>query len=256
MSSWTSTRTSIRSRRPSPGHCTNSARICVVGDDDQTIYQWRGSDVANILTFDRHYPEVEQISLEENFRSSEGVVETARTFIEQNSARLAKAMKQRADPRGARLWQVAARRAGRGARGRDARRRGGRDRGAEAGRNAPARALCVPGARAAIRGTAERVLRDYLSDNAALFDTIEFSEKQIEVSLGDGASLVGRIDLVRQIDTGETTIVDLKSSDRAQAEDVTEAQLYSEPFPVRGYKRIAVKIVDVYGNESVVVREI
>jgi DNA helicase-2/ATP-dependent DNA helicase PcrA len=69
------------------------ARICVVGDDDQTIYQWRGSDVGNILTFDQRYPEVEQIPLEENFRSSEGVVETARAFIEQNGARLAKAMK-------------------------------------------------------------------------------------------------------------------------------------------------------------------
>ena len=69
------------------------ARICVVGDDDQTIYQWRGSDVENILTFDRRYPEVEQIPLEENFRSSEGIVETARDFIEQNAARLAKAMK-------------------------------------------------------------------------------------------------------------------------------------------------------------------
>ena len=64
------------------------ARICVVGDDDQTIYQWRGSDVENILTFDKRYPDVEQIPLEENFRSSEGVVETARAFIEQNSARL------------------------------------------------------------------------------------------------------------------------------------------------------------------------
>ena len=69
------------------------ARICVVGDDDQTIYQWRGSDVQNILTFDKRYPGVEQISLEENFRSSDGIVETARTFIEQNAARLAKAMK-------------------------------------------------------------------------------------------------------------------------------------------------------------------
>jgi DNA helicase II / ATP-dependent DNA helicase PcrA len=59
----------------------------VVGDDDQTIYQWRGSDVANILTFAQRYPEVEQIPIEENFRSSEGVVETARAFIEQNAAR-------------------------------------------------------------------------------------------------------------------------------------------------------------------------
>jgi DNA helicase-2/ATP-dependent DNA helicase PcrA len=69
------------------------ARICVIGDDDQTIYQWRGSDVANILTFEKRYPSVEQIPLEENFRSSDGIVETARAFIEQNTARLKKAMK-------------------------------------------------------------------------------------------------------------------------------------------------------------------
>jgi DNA helicase-2/ATP-dependent DNA helicase PcrA len=78
------------------------ARICVVGDDDQTIYQWRGSDVENILTFDRRYPGVDQIPIEENFRSSDGVVETARPFIEHNKARLAKAMK----PTGAQLYEA------------------------------------------------------------------------------------------------------------------------------------------------------
>ncbi|HRI93017.1 MAG TPA: ATP-dependent DNA helicase [Accumulibacter sp.] len=77
------------------------ARICVVGDDDQTIYQWRGSDVQNILTFSARYPAVEQIAIEENFRSSEGIVETARPFIEQNAARLPKAMK----PTGAQLYE-------------------------------------------------------------------------------------------------------------------------------------------------------
>lgn len=83
-----------------------------------------------------------------------------------------------------------------------------------------------PALRQQLEVAAERVLRDYLHDNAALFDKIELSEKQIEISLGDGVSVVGRIDLVRRIDTGETTIVDLKSSDRAQAEDVTETQLH------------------------------
>ena len=83
-----------------------------------------------------------------------------------------------------------------------------------------------PALRQQLEVSAERVLRDYLHDNAALFDKIEFSEKQIEVSLDDGVSIVGRIDLVRRIDTGETTIVDLKSTDRAQEEDVTETQLH------------------------------
>ncbi len=77
------------------------AQICVVGDDDQTIYQWRGSDVENILKFEDRYPGVEQIPIEENFRSSDGIVETARPFIEQNVARLPKAMK----PTGAQKYE-------------------------------------------------------------------------------------------------------------------------------------------------------
>jgi DNA helicase II / ATP-dependent DNA helicase PcrA len=59
------------------------ASICVVGDDDQTIYQWRGSDVRNILSFEGRYPDVRQVRLEENFRSSEAVVAVAREFIRQ-----------------------------------------------------------------------------------------------------------------------------------------------------------------------------
>lgn len=68
------------------------AAVCVVGDDDQTIYQWRGSDVANILQFGTKYPDVERITLEENFRSSIGVVDTASSFIKQNATRLEKNM--------------------------------------------------------------------------------------------------------------------------------------------------------------------
>ena len=53
------------------------ANLCVVGDDDQTIYQWRGSEVSNIITFADRYAGVHQVTLAENFRSSEGVVEVA-----------------------------------------------------------------------------------------------------------------------------------------------------------------------------------
>ena len=68
------------------------ARLCVVGDDDQTIYQWRGSDVRSILSFRNRYPKVGDARLQENFRSSEGIVETSRMFIEQNTDRLPKKM--------------------------------------------------------------------------------------------------------------------------------------------------------------------
>ncbi|MBI4503592.1 MAG: ATP-dependent helicase [Gemmatimonadetes bacterium] len=83
-----------------------------------------------------------------------------------------------------------------------------------------------PALRQKLEDAAERVLRDYLDDNQALFDKLEFSEKQIEISLDDGVTVNGRIDLVRRVDTGETTIVDLKSSDRAQPENVTDTQLH------------------------------
>jgi len=77
------------------------AHLCVVGDDDQVLYQWRGSDVQNILTFEDRYAPVKQVRLEDNFRSSDGIVETARAFIEQNTERLVKEMK----PAGAQAYE-------------------------------------------------------------------------------------------------------------------------------------------------------
>lgn len=68
------------------------ALLCVVGDDDQTIYQWRGSDVSNIITFAERYPDVKQIRLNENFRSSSAVIEAAREVVQRNPERLAKRM--------------------------------------------------------------------------------------------------------------------------------------------------------------------
>lgn len=68
------------------------ALVCVIGDDDQTIHQWRGSDVHNILTFAERYDSVTQIRLDDNFRSTEGVVNTAQAFVEQNPDRLPKKM--------------------------------------------------------------------------------------------------------------------------------------------------------------------
>jgi DNA helicase-2/ATP-dependent DNA helicase PcrA len=70
------------------------ANLCVVGDDDQTIYQWRGSEVSNIVTFSKRYRGVRQVTLADNFRSSEGVVEVGRSVAEliPTGQRLPKAM--------------------------------------------------------------------------------------------------------------------------------------------------------------------
>ena len=69
------------------------ATLTVVGDDDQTLYQWRGSDLNNILTFSERYPAVKRITLEDNFRSSEGIIDVARLAIEDNQERLPKQMR-------------------------------------------------------------------------------------------------------------------------------------------------------------------
>ena len=58
------------------------ANLCVVGDDDQTIYQWRGSEVRNIIDFASRYSGARSIRLEENFRSSKGIVELGRSVAE------------------------------------------------------------------------------------------------------------------------------------------------------------------------------
>jgi DNA helicase-2/ATP-dependent DNA helicase PcrA len=68
------------------------ANICVVGDDDQTVYQWRGSEVENIIHFAERYTGVVTERLNSNFRSSEGIVLAARQVIERNSDRLPKEM--------------------------------------------------------------------------------------------------------------------------------------------------------------------
>jgi DNA helicase-2/ATP-dependent DNA helicase PcrA len=68
------------------------ANLCVVGDDDQAIYQWRGSEIRNILEFKNRYPSVCNVTIAENFRSSRGVVDTAKQIAQINTNRLPKAM--------------------------------------------------------------------------------------------------------------------------------------------------------------------
>jgi len=72
----------------------HGANLCVVGDDDQTIYQWRGSEVSNIVQFSGRYAPVRQVTLAENFRSSEGVVAIGKAIADSidPTHRLAKQM--------------------------------------------------------------------------------------------------------------------------------------------------------------------
>lgn len=67
-------------------------KICVVGDDDQTIYHWRGSNLKYIKEFGSRYENVSKEDLDINFRSSEGITEVAKQVISNNSNRIAKDM--------------------------------------------------------------------------------------------------------------------------------------------------------------------
>lgn len=71
----------------------NGVNICVVGDDDQTIYRFRGSNANNMIHFADKYADVVQIKLEDNFRSEKAVIDVADTVISQNQHRLEKSIK-------------------------------------------------------------------------------------------------------------------------------------------------------------------
>ncbi len=67
--------------------------LCVVGDDDQSIYGWRGAEISNLLDMEKHYPEVKVIKLEQNYRSTNTILNAANAIIKHNVRR-----------RGKKLW--------------------------------------------------------------------------------------------------------------------------------------------------------
>ena len=64
--------------------------VCVVGDPDQSIYSWRNADIRNILSFQKDFPEAKSIALEENYRSTQTIVDAARRLISSNEQRVDK----------------------------------------------------------------------------------------------------------------------------------------------------------------------
>ena len=68
----------------------DSPNICCVGDDDQSIYSWRGAEIKHILNFDKTYPSAQIIRLETNYRSTQNILGAANSLIRHNAGRLGK----------------------------------------------------------------------------------------------------------------------------------------------------------------------
>ncbi len=148
--------------------------VCVVGDEDQSIYSWRGADIRNILDFERDYPNARVIRLEQNYRSTKNILAAASRVVENNKER-----------KGKKLWTDAA---------------AGEMLGLYAGFDAENEALFVADA-------IEKHLTANPDDHVAVLYRTNFQSRQIEEALrryGRAYSVVGGFSFYQRAEIRDT----------------------------------------------------
>ena len=189
--------------------------VCVVGDEDQSIYSWRGADIQNILDFERDYPQARTIRLEQNYRSTKTILESASSLVSRNKQR-----------KGKWLWTDAGAGAPVGL-------YEGYDNGAEA---------------LFIADTIERVLRENPHQGVAVLYRTNFQSRQIEEALrryGRDYQVVGGFSFYQRAEIKDT-LAYLKLLVSPQ-DSVSLMRIVNAP--ARGIGKSTVEQIERYANQ-------
>ena len=189
--------------------------VCVVGDEDQSIYSWRGADIRNILDFERDFPKACTIRLEQNYRSTKNILAAAGAVVENNKAR-----------KGKKLWTEAA---------------AGDRIGLYAAFDAENEALFVA-------DTIEKHLASNPDDHAAVLYRTNSQSRQIEEALrryGRKYNIVGGFSFYQRAE-----IKDLVAYLKLAASNIDSVSLLRViNTPARGIGRTTVEQIERYGRE-------
>jgi len=190
--------------------------VCVVGDEDQSIYSWRGADIRNILDFEHDFPNARVIRLEQNYRSTKNILAAASAVVEHNKER-----------KGKKLWTDAA---------------AGDQLGLYAGFDAENEALFVA-------DTIEKHLAANPDDHVAVLYRTNFQSRQLEEALrryGRAYSVVGGFSFYQRAEIRDTVAylrLAVSSSDSTSLLRIVNT-------PARGIGRTTVEQIERHAREN------
>ena len=190
--------------------------VCVVGDEDQSIYSWRGADIRNILDFEHDFPNAHTIRLEQNYRSTKNILAAAGAVVENNKQR-----------KGKKLWTEAS---------------AGDLLGLYAGHDAENEALFIA-------DTIEKHLASHPGDHVAVLYRTNFQSRQIEEALrryGRSYNIVGGFSFYQRAEIKDVVAyLKLASSN---SDSVSLLRIVNTP--ARGIGRTTVEQIERYAREK------